>query len=120
MNETLESALANMVACLVIVLVVFIPFMTLNGFMNWSREEGYEITITGTVQIHQLEYNKWFKYKYTNVELLTYSGDEYDLPLLGHIELEFGKTYRITYTRTSPLGHHQFLYGRAVDIKEIS
>jgi len=120
MNETLENALVGVIGSLIMVLIIVIPLMTLNGFVNWTREEGYEITITGTVQIHQLEYNKWFKYKYTNVELLTYSGDEYNLPLLGHIELEFGKTYRITYTRISPFGHHQFLYGKIVDIKELS
>lgn len=104
----------------VVLLIMWGSISVLNGFMNWSREEGYEVTITGTVQIHQLEYNKWFKYKYTKVELLTYSGEDYDLELLGHIELEFGSAYRITYTRVSPLGYHQFLYGKATSIEKIS
>uniref|UniRef100_A0A6M3MB75 Uncharacterized protein n=1 Tax=viral metagenome TaxID=1070528 RepID=A0A6M3MB75_9ZZZZ len=102
-----------------LVVCAFILFGIVNAAANILMWEGYPVTITGTVQIHVLSYNKIFNFEYTKVELLTFSGEDYELNMLDHVEMEFGRTYRITYTRVSPLGHHQRLYAKVLEIELI-
>ena len=87
------------------------------GLYNLFAEEGVEVTYTGTVQLIRHDHDKIFNYDYTNIELLTYSGDTHHLELLGHVDLEFGKTYKITYVRTSRMGHHIILIGKVRNIE---
>lgn len=103
-----------------IFLCLVLPALIL-GWWNISFEEGYEITIEGTVQLHRMEYEKgpWWNYPYTAMELRTFSGDTHHLELYGHVPLMHGQLYRITYIRISPLGHHIFLIGKVIEIEEI-
>ena len=102
-----------------VVVCALLLFGIVNAAPNILIWEGYPVTITGTVQIHVLSYNKIFNFEYTKIELLTFSGEDYELDMLGHVEMEFGRTYRITYTRVSPLGHHQRLYAKVLEIELI-
>ena len=43
------------------------------------------------------KYNKWCGFEYTDVEILTYSGDSHHVEFWEHVEFDFGKTYK-TYT----------------------
>lgn len=102
------------------VVAFFASFFIINGVGNVLYAEGFELTVSGTVQTHELKYDKMFNYDYTKVGLRTYAESYSKFYLLGHHELEVGKTYRITYVRTTPLGHHQFLIREVVEIEELS
>uniref|UniRef100_A0A6M3LXC6 Uncharacterized protein n=1 Tax=viral metagenome TaxID=1070528 RepID=A0A6M3LXC6_9ZZZZ len=114
-----EAISFTLLATLLGVCLTLIILGVVNAAANILISEGYPVTITGTVQIHVLSYNKVFNYEYTKIELLTFSGGDYELNMLGHVEMEFGRTYRITYTRISPLGHHQDLYAKVLEIELI-
>ena len=91
-----------------------------NGASNAIFYEGYELTVSGTVQTHELKYTTVFRYDYTDVGLRTYAESYYTFELLGHHELEVGKSYTITYVRTSPWGLHQWMIRKVIEIKELS
>ena len=55
------------------VCLTLIIFGVVNAAANILISEGYPVTITGTVQIHVLSYNKIFNFEYTKIELLTFS-----------------------------------------------
>ena len=89
------------------------------ALINISYEEGVEKTITGTIQLHQLCYDKFWNLEYTNCEMLTYSGDTHHIELKNHIEFECGKTYRITFKTVDYWGHIK-LVNEVVSITRLS
>ena len=81
--------------------------------------EGVETTVTGTIQLHQMKYNKVLNMEYTDMEMRTYSGDTHHIRLYGHHpELEYGKTYRIKFQRVNYWAHI-ILVNEVVEIVEI-
>ncbi len=102
---------------IVILLALILTGTVILATYNVVCREGYDITVTGTVNVIRLDHNKPFNFDFTYIELLTFSGDEYDIDFFGHVPLEFGSSYTITYRLRSPLGHHVVLYG---DISSIT
>ncbi len=100
-----------------IVIIYAVQFIW-NGASNALFYEGYELTVSGTVQTHELKYTPMFRYAYTDVGLRTYAESYYTFDLLGHHELEVGKRYTITYVRTSPWGLHQWMIRKVIKIEE--
>ncbi|MBA7595646.1 hypothetical protein ES703_02611 [subsurface metagenome] len=96
---------------------VIIAFMV--GTTNVLWREGYEVTLQGTVQIAKQEENRLWRYKYTHIEIQSYSGEDYDLSILGHHDFTAGITYKITYERVSPMGWHLDLYGKIISVEII-
>lgn len=87
--------------------------------INIIAVEGVEVTVTGSIQLVVLDHSKLFGYDYTVIEMLTYSGDTHHLELLGHVtDLEYGKTYRVTYVRI-PVAMHYIIKGRVTNIVEL-
>ena len=78
---------------------------------------GREVTITGTVQLHQLQDN-WVIGKNTDLELRTYSGDTHHVEVLGHHEFELYKAYRITFKWKALWGGY-VLTGKLVSVEEL-
>lgn len=85
-------------------LIIGIP-LGLIVAVNVTWNEGVETTVTGTVQLHILSYDKVWKMDFTDIELRTYSGDTHHVRLFGHIDLEYRHTYRIRYTRRDYWAH---------------
>ncbi len=90
------------------------------GTANVLWYEGYEVTLQGTVQIAKQEENRFWRYKYTHIEIQSYSGEDYDLSILGHHDFTSGMTYKITYERVSPMGWHLKLYGKIISVETIN
>ena len=101
-----------------IVMLIAVGFWGLIAGVNIALSEGVETTITGTIQLHQLKYDKVWNRKYTDCEMRTYSGDTHHICLLGHINLEYGKTYTITYVVRDYWGHIS-LVNEVVEIVEL-
>ncbi len=121
MDENAKMILVVILASIVTMMAFVVPLTLFNGWSNQNFEEGYEITIQGQVQLHRMEYSRglWWDYPYTEVELRTFSDYTYSLNLYGHYPLEHEKLYTITYTRISPLGHHQQMIGKVIKIEGI-
>ena len=84
-------------ACGIIVLLVVVYCLVNTGlglFLHNLRE-GIPITHIGEVIYTSHRYAKWNDYNYTNVEVLTYSGDSHHIYFWEHIDLELGKVYEI-------------------------
>jgi hypothetical protein len=81
---------------------------------------GVEETITGTVQLHRLRYDKFWKVNFTEMELRTFSGDTHHLVLYGHWpQLENGNRYRITFVIKNLWGN-LFLINHVVSVEELT
>lgn len=102
-----------------IIAIAWVIAMIMIGTTNVLWREGYEVTLQGTVQIAQQEENRFWRYKYTHIEIQSYSGEDYDLSLLGHHDFTSGVTYKITYERVSPMGWHLKLYGKIISVEVI-
>jgi hypothetical protein len=90
------------IASMVLTVSIFLPIIAIN--IAWC--EGVETTVTGTVQLHMLKYNKFLGMEYTDMEMRTYSGDTHHVSLLGHVtDLEYGKAYTIHYKVVDYWGH---------------
>ena len=112
------TALRMLVVVVILVLAaIFIPLGLVIG-SNIAWVEGVETTVTGTVQLHMLKYNKFWNMEYTDCELRTYSGDTHHVSLIGHINLEYQKTYTITYVKTDYWAH-LYIVNVPVNITEI-
>ena len=110
---------SELLEAFVCTIILFTIIGGIHALINVTRFEGYPVTVTGTILLHTLEYNKQFNYKYTEIELQTYTGQAEVMYLFDHVELDVGKTYRITYTRKSPLGFHLNLYAEILEIQEV-
>ena len=111
-GEDMDKFDVSMVG-LVLLCIFFVPIF------NIVAVEGVEVTVTGSIQLVILDHSKLFGYDYTKIEMLTYSGDTHHLELLGHVtDLEYGKTYRVTYVRV-PVAMHYIIKGRVTNIVEL-
>jgi len=105
---------------IVIVVTMIAILQVYNVTSNIIWEEGYNITVSGQVQYATYEENRFWNYKYTDVEITTYTDMSYDIRFLGH-DFEFvqGQSYNIVYTRESALGWHMDMFGRIVSLEEV-
>ena len=90
---------------LIIVMVSAFILISIVVVVNVAYIEGVEKTVTGTVQLHLLKYNKVLDMKYTECELRTYSGDTHHVIFLGHIELDLHQAYRMKIRYVNYWGH---------------
>lgn len=121
-REVLEGRITIKQAVIVGVKTVVYCWLILLGItalrnMYWA--EGYEITISGVTQIAQKDEERLWRYKYTHIELQSFSGEDFDLTILGHYDFEQGAAYKIVYERTSPLGHHIIMIAKIVSIERL-
>lgn len=79
-----------------VILCISIPLIIIAG-TNIAWREGVETTVTGTVQLHILRYNKLINMHYTDMELRTYSGDTHHVGLVNHWDFEMFATYTVRY-----------------------
>lgn len=104
--------------------IILMAFVVIGGpylifaWYNIAFVEGVETTVTGSIQLHQLKYSRFWRLDYTNCEMRTYSGDTHHIELRGHIELEYGKTYRITFVARNYWLHLK-LVNEAVTITQL-
>lgn len=101
------------------VVAIFIVTPMYMAAWNVSFIEGVPVTVQGKVQVHELRYNKFWKYDWTFVEIQTFSGDTRYYNFLDHIDLEFGVAYRIRFTRHSLFGHHIEMYNEILKIERL-
>lgn len=80
--------------------------------------EGIRTTLTGSIQLHKMSYDPVLRMEYTDCEMRTYSGDTHHIQLIGHVELTYGKTYRITYVKENYWAH-LIIVNRAINITEM-
>jgi len=117
-----EYGLTTFGLCLIILAFAGLMFLIALGCVagiNIAWIEGVETTVTGTIQLHQLKYSKFWNMEYTKVEMRTYSGDTHHVSLLGHVDLKFRETYTIKYVVQDYWGHIK-LMNRAISIEEVS
>ena len=86
--------------------------------LNIAYSEGIQTTVTGSIQLHQLKYSRFWNLEYTDVEMRTYSGDTHHLTLKGHVDLEYGSTYTITFECQNYWAHLK-LVDKPVNITKI-
>ncbi len=84
------------------IILMFVVLLGAYPFSNYLMV-GREVTVTGTVQLHQLQ-DVWWIGKNTDVELRTYSGDTHHVELLGHYDFELYKVYTINFRWVVRLG----------------
>ncbi len=102
----------------IIVLAVIVMFSGI-AVTNILWREGYEISISGVIQIAQKDEARLWRYKWTHIELQSFSGEDFDLTILGHYDFEQGASYKIIYERKSPLGHHILLRAKLVSMERL-
>ena len=80
----------------------FIVFMGLINasalYWTWYNQ-GIPATHQGSVIYVQHKYNKWNDYEWTDVEMLTYSGDTHHVQFWDHVDFEIGTSYKIHTVR---------------------
>ncbi|MHC4748450.1 MAG: hypothetical protein ACYTFW_01115 [Planctomycetota bacterium] len=114
-----EGKIKDRWIALVAIGIIAIAVYSLVAIPNIVFLEGVETTVTGTVQLHRLRYDRLFDYEYTDMELRTYSGDTHHVTLFGHHpEIEFQKTYRITFVIRDHWAHWK-LVNEALIIEEL-
>lgn len=64
-----------------------------------SWYQGIPSEHVGSVIYIRHQYNKWYDYNWTDVEMLTYSGDTHHVQFWDHPELEIGVSYEIHVIR---------------------
>ena len=64
--------------------------------VGWNLySQGIPKSHTGSIVYVSHNYNRFYKYEYTNVEVLTYSGDSRHNQFWGHVDFDLGETYTI-------------------------
>jgi len=89
-SETLTS-----IGIIVICVVGWMAIMTLGGFITKNYYHGFPKTHQGSVIYITHKWNKWGNFNYTDVEMLTYSGDSHHVKFWDHVDLEIGHEYVI-------------------------
>ena len=113
-----EIHLGKLTFWITIIIIIICP--VIQAWTNIAYVEGIPVIIEGKIQLIEYKYDKFFNYYYTRIEFQTFGDDTHYHYFLRHVDnIEFGKVYRITYTRTTPLGHHIWLIGRILEVIEL-
>ena len=68
--------------------------------LYWTNyNQGIPATHQGSVIYIQHRYDKWNNIEWTEVEMLTFSGDTHHVHFWGHVDLETGISYKIHTVR---------------------
>lgn len=78
--------------------ILIVGFLLVIGIVDTA----HALYINGIPQVHNghiiyvsHRYDKWYKYEWTDIEILTYSGDSHHMKFWGHPEFSLNTNYHI-------------------------
>ena len=107
-------------------IVAVLLFICIIGFMAVDTigalyYGGIPRTHKGSIIYVDHRYNKWCGYRWTDVEVLTYSGDTHHVQFWDHVDFDLGKTYEIHTVREFKLflNNGWVSYERIMELTEV-